>query len=281
MTENLLEADKPAAVSRQAEACGFESVVVPADLNSPAFPSSLAAASKASQKIKFLLQCDTKLVPKRNLLRQISTILGLQTGRMAVYWPIDQDAKLFPTTAGTEEYDSSVRAFLCDCSALPSPRPEIFVEGVSAEAVELAIKFADCLWLKPKRADQLYSDALPVLHMGKEVGLRALLIARETAEEAHAVAAELLPDGQSKDSEICLWAGAPSQQCPDGVALVGSFAKITEALMRYKANGISQFLFSGSLDQMAHFTAGILPAVRKLEANSSHGEVAEMTGARR
>lgn len=276
MTENLLEADMLDAVSRQAEECGFESVVVRADLNSQAFLVSLAAANKTSRKIKFLLQCNTKLVPKRNLLQQVNTLTGLQAGRVAIYLPIDQDGNPFCAEgASPEEYDSSVRDFLHECSTLPEPRPEIFVEGDSAEAAELAIKFADCLWLKPKRPEQLYSDALPVLHMGKEVGLRALLIARETAEEARAIAAELLPSGECKDTESCIWTGAPSLQYQDGLAMAGSYVEVAEALMRYKANGVSQFLFSGPPDQqLAHFAAGILPAVRRLEANGSRGEVA-------
>ena len=48
---------------------------------------------------------------------------------------------------------------------------EIDVEGDSAEAAFLAIKNADCLWRSPGRPDQVYADALPVLHFGKDVGL--------------------------------------------------------------------------------------------------------------
>jgi alkanesulfonate monooxygenase SsuD/methylene tetrahydromethanopterin reductase-like flavin-dependent oxidoreductase (luciferase family) len=275
--ENLLEADKLTAVSQHAEECGFESVVVPAALFSEKLLIPFAIVSKATKKIKFLAKCEFGSVPKRDLMQQISKILELAAAQAAIYLPFDRVGKSFCAEGATaEEYYSSIHEFLREYNLLPKPRPEIFVEGASAEAAELAIKFADCLWLLPKRAEQIYSDALPVLHMGKEVGLHASLIARETAEEAHSVAAKLLPDGQTKDRESpesgsCLSVGTPSQYCPDGIAFAGSFKEVAEALMSYKEKGISQFLFSGSPDQpeMAYFARGVLPIVRRLEARAA------------
>lgn len=278
LTESLLEADKLTAVSQHAEKCGFESVVVQIPLASETFRTTVAAAGKATQKIKFLVRYEADQVPKRNFPKQISLVVELLAGRVAIYLPFDQNGRpLCEEDTKAEEYYSSICEFLCECRALPEPRPEIFVEGVSAEAEELAIKFADCLWLKPKRPEQIYSDALPVLHMGKEVGLRTELITRETTEEAHAVAADLFPDGRSKvgntsEGGVCLWAGTPSQQCSAEIVLAGSFAEVAGALMRYKEKGVSQFLFSGQPEQqvMTHFAAGILPLVRRLEANGNH-----------
>jgi hypothetical protein len=246
--------------------------VVPAALFSENLLNPFIAASKATEKIKFLAKCELR-VPKRNFMLQINTIVELLAARMAIYLPFDYVAAC-AEGADAREYYSCIHEFLGECQ-LPEPRPEIFVEGTSAEAAELAIKFADCLWLLPKRAEQIYSDALPVLHMGKEVGLRALLIARETRDEARAVAAKISSHDRSEDRESaddsCLWAGTPNLHCPDGVAFAGSFEEVAEALMRYKEKGISQFLFSGSPDQieMRYFATGVLPIVRRFEAQAA------------
>jgi hypothetical protein len=50
---------------------------------------------------------------------------------------------------------------------------DIFIEGDSAEAAVLAIKHADCLILSPRSPEQMYADALPILHLGKQVGVHA------------------------------------------------------------------------------------------------------------
>lgn len=274
--ENLLEAGKLVAESRYAEECSFESIAVQAGLLSETFLTSLIEASRATKKIKFLVRCEANPVPKWNYLQQIRVIPDLSAARVNIYLPFDQDGSALCPSSNVEAYDSSIREFLRECSALSDPRPEIFVEGVSAEAAELAIKFADCLWLKPKRAEQIYSDALPALHMGKEVGLHTILIARETTEKAHAVAAKLLPDGSNRGRESedgsCIWEGTLSPQCPDGIALAGSFVEIAETLMRYKEKGISQFLFGAPQGEpvMTYFAAGVLPIVRKLEADGVH-----------
>lgn len=58
---------------------------------------------------------------------------------------------------------------------------EIFIEGDSAEAAVLAVKHADCLILSPRSPEQMYADALPVLHLGKQVGVHAPFDAEASA----------------------------------------------------------------------------------------------------
>ena len=48
---------------------------------------------------------------------------------------------------------------------------EIDIEGNTAEAAFLAIKHGDVLWLRPDAPRQVYADALPVMHFGKQVGI--------------------------------------------------------------------------------------------------------------
>jgi len=153
-----------------------------------------------------------------------------------------------------------------------SEAPEIHVEGQSAEAAFFAIKHADCLWRLPSRPNQVYADALPVLHFGKEVGLVSSIVARATRQEALDAAATLLPAfTDSLDDATCwitpyLWTGASQGR----VTMLGSFEELAEAIYGFKQKGISQFLFRGWADtrEMNYFGNGVLPLVRELERES-------------
>jgi alkanesulfonate monooxygenase len=150
-----------------------------------------------------------------------------------------------------------------------SEAPEIHVEGQTAEAAFFAIKHADCLWRLPSRPNQVYADALPVLHFGKETGLVSSIIARATRQEALDAAAILLPEFRDSVDDPAswitpyLWTGG----VPGRVTMLGSFEELAEAIYGFKQNGISQFLFRGWPDggEMAHFGNGVLPLVRKFE----------------
>jgi alkanesulfonate monooxygenase SsuD/methylene tetrahydromethanopterin reductase-like flavin-dependent oxidoreductase (luciferase family) len=126
-----------------------------------------------------------------------------------------------------------------------SERPEIHVEGETAQAAFLAIQRADCLWRLPGRPEQIYADALPVLHFGKEVGLVSSIIARATRQEALEAAALQ----------------------PESTAMIGSFEEVAEAVHGFKRKSISQFLFHGwpSRQELLYFGSGVLPLVRALE----------------
>jgi alkanesulfonate monooxygenase SsuD/methylene tetrahydromethanopterin reductase-like flavin-dependent oxidoreductase (luciferase family) len=126
---------------------------------------------------------------------------------------------------------------------------EIHVEGDSAEAAWLTILHADCLFRSAGRPDQAYADALPVLHLGKEVGLKASVIARRTRGEA--IHAADLPEA------------------PD--VLAGSFEEVAAMLLAYRQRGISHFLIRGRAghDDLTAFGSGVLPLLRELERGSA------------
>ncbi len=130
------------------------------------------------------------------------------------------------------------------------PGAGIAVEGDSADAAWIAIKHADCLFRRADRLDQTYADALPVLHLGREVGLTAHLIARRTREEAVEAAGDLFE--------------------ADGV-LTGSYQGIAEAVMAYRRKGITQFLLRGRAghDDLTPLAEGVLPRVREWEEGRS------------
>jgi alkanesulfonate monooxygenase len=64
-----------------------------------------------------------------------------------------------------------------------------------------------------------------------------------------------------------LWTGAVPYMGPPSVALVGSYDEVTEAMMSYKAAGISQFLFLGwpDFEEMQIFAREVAPRVRERE----------------
>jgi alkanesulfonate monooxygenase len=64
-----------------------------------------------------------------------------------------------------------------------------------------------------------------------------------------------------------LWTGAVPYLGAPSIALVGSFEEIADAIMTYKNNGITQFLFMGwpDLEEMEYFGSGVLPLIRARE----------------
>lgn len=159
--------------------------------------------------------------------------------------------------------------------------PEMRVEGNSAEAAFPAIKQADCLWRLPDRPDQVYADALPVLHFGKEVGLVSSDIARTTRPEALEAAKSLLAvdsverwDDPSAWITPYLWSGVVPGCAAKTVFMIGSFEEVAQAIFGFKKKVISQFLFRRYPDneEMTYFGTGVLPFIRALEAGRSPGE---------
>ena len=171
-------------------------------------------------------------------------------------------------------------AFLANCrGTIRSIRNAGIRCRETAGAAFLAIKQADCLWRLPNRVNQVYADALPVLHFGKEVGLASAVIARETRPEALDAAAYLLPEHAVEhldDPAVWitphLWTGTVPGRSGKTAALVGSFEEIASSIVEFKRNGISQFLVRGvpgwqgpDRQEMACFGTRVMPLVRAME----------------
>jgi alkanesulfonate monooxygenase len=173
--------------------------------------------------------------------------------------------------------------------------PEIFVGGNSSEAEEIVIRHADCLWRFPDVVPVVEAAATRVTAAGKETGLIVSVIARPTHEEAVAEADALIAALDETVKQVheqaaartdsvasrtvyglareaawltpTLWTGAVPYMGPPSVALVGSYDEVTEAMMSYKAAGISQFLFLGwpDFEEMQIFAREVAPRVRERE----------------
>jgi alkanesulfonate monooxygenase len=178
--------------------------------------------------------------------------------------------------------------------------PEIFLGGNSELAERLAARYADCLWRLPDRPEVLRPRVAPLVAGGTEVGLLISLIVRPThaqaVEAANAMLAELggqprrtheefakksdsvafrstyqlAEQGDSDWLTPTLWAGAVPYMGAPAMALVGDPEEVAEALLAYKAVGITQFLFMGwpDFDEMTIFSRDVLPLVRARERAS-------------
>jgi len=171
----------------------------------------------------------------------------------------------------------SVTEFIANCRKLfqESHTPQFDVEGTSSEAAFLAIKQADCLWRCPDRPNQVYADALPVLHFGREVGLVSFVVARETRAEALEFAATLLSGDcvERLANPACwitsdLWTGTLRGCEEERVLLLGSFEQVAHAIYGFKKSGISQFLIREGPCQkeMTYFGERVLPLIRAIES---------------
>jgi alkanesulfonate monooxygenase len=187
---------------------------------------------------------------------------------------------------------------------LPTPfhmngasRPEIYLGGNSEQSAALAIRHADCLWRFAEPPESLAPVVSEVTRTGTEVGVLVSLVVRSTREEAVQSAYQMLGQlgAQSRETQRrfeqntdsvafqstfalarnsvgdwasdYLWTGAVPYLGAPAIALVGSSDEIAQALMDYKAIGISQFLFTGwpDLEEMTWFGREVLPRVRAME----------------
>jgi alkanesulfonate monooxygenase len=255
---------------RSAEAMGVESVHVPvAGSLSNALALALAAGAETA-RVRFRIGWDAAGVLASLFGHEMKTACAALPRRL-----------IFHLSFGTEETAldgcfAQAADFLANCRGLfdESMAPAFDVEGDTADAAFLAIKQADCLWRLPSRGNQVYADALPVLHFGKEVGLLGAVMAGPTRQEALETAANRLPEHAVEcmdDPAVWitpqLWRGTVPGWGRKTAALVGSFEEIARAILEFKKNGISQFLVRGSGDwqDMICFGARVMPIIRAIE----------------
>ena len=178
--------------------------------------------------------------------------------------------------SGNQERLDAAREFVTNLQSLfpGGDAPRFDVEGQSAEAAFLAIQRGDCLWRMPDVPDQVYADALPVLHFGKHVGMTAYVIARENYEQAHAVALDLLPGPCAEHWQDSKAWRAPHIWSSEGLAgqgtaaIVGSYDEVANVLQSFKACGIMQVLLRELRwgHEFGRFTEEVLPRLRLFES---------------
>lgn len=180
-------------------------------------------------------------------------------------------------------------------------RPEIYIGGASAVAQQTALALGDC-WLRyGDTPEGLAKASRPLVEGGCRVGTRMHVLARPTREEAVAELADLVatPNAEHKewvrqalnttDSEAVtssyklansavdewlspyIWTGAVAYRGGPALCIVGSYEEVAQYIYRYKAAGVSEFIFSGwpTRDEMRNFFTHVAPLIRRLEAEES------------
>ena len=249
----------------EAENAGLESIHVPAAGSLTDALALAVAAGAETPRIRFRVGWDAASV--------LATLTGLE---LIKTWESLKGRIIIHMILGNSETrvnDDAARAadFLDNCRQLfpNGPVPGFDVEGETAEAAVLAIKHGDCLWRLPGRQQQVYADALPVLHFGKDVGLHCAAIARETREQALEAAACLSIQLEDKASWITssLWIGKLAGWSDPIAVFAGTFEEVARELFVFKKNSIYQFLIRSWHDnkELSNFCARVIPLVRALE----------------
>jgi alkanesulfonate monooxygenase len=175
-------------------------------------------------------------------------------------------------------------------------RPEIYLGGGSEAGREVARRHADCWLTLGRPPGEVAVDAAPLVAAGLAIGVRFSLVLRPRREEAVRDAYALAGGGDpewvrrvfvagSRSAGIgatvaraaerdgawfppCGWRGLVPGHGPSAVALVGSPRDVADALLDYRAAGVSEVILSGwpSIETLETFGREVLPRVREREA---------------
>jgi alkanesulfonate monooxygenase len=311
------------AFCREAEQCGIESLLMAFGFTRPDPFAWSAALGTQTEHINFLIAIRSGISSPTYFVQQVNTLSVITGGRIFInivagrvpgehryygdFLPHDQRYERTDEFwqichalwrddrpvdfAGTHYQVEGARVNTPFSSDLG--RPEIYLGGNSRQAMDLAIRHADCLFTFPDTPERLAQRIRPVLASGTQVGLLVSMIAGPTRDDALAQARTVVESAGEQarrvhqeargrldsvgftsvydmaDSSVWptpyLWTGAVPYLGPPAVALVGSAGDMTRAIGEYRDIGVTQFLFTGfpDLEQMRFFGSEILPMLRE------------------
>lgn len=307
------------AFCREAERCGIESLLMAFGYTRPDPFCWSAALGTRTEHINFLIAIRSGISSPTYFVQQVNTLSVITGGRVFInivagrapgehrYYGdfLPHDERYARTDEfwqichglwrGDKPVDFTGTHYRVEEARVNTPfaselgRPEIFLGGSSPQAIDLAIRHADCLLTFPDSPGRLATRIRPVLASGTRVGLMVSLIAGRTRDEALERARALVESAgeQAKrvhddvrsrldsvgftsiydmaDSDAWpapyLWTGAVPYLGAPAIALVGSADDIVTAIGEYREVGVTQFLFTGhpDLEQMRMFGTEILP----------------------
>ncbi|GGD05584.1 LLM class flavin-dependent oxidoreductase [Nocardioides daphniae] len=315
-------------IARSAEQLGFEAALTPTGAWCEDAWVSTAMLSSLSERLKFLVAFRPGLVAPFLGAQMGGTFQNLSGGRLAVNVVVggeDHEQRMFGDFSTKDERYESAGEFLHIVRALwagetvnftgkhhsvenatlhqiPSPVPEVYFGGSSPAAGDVAAKYADVYltWGEPPAAVREKVDWIKKLaaNEGRQLkyGIRLHSIARDTSEEAWAVARRMLNGiseeqiatiqaglarsasvGQKRMLELNkgskehlevhpnLWAGIGLVRGGAGTAMVGSHAEVADLVEQYVDAGITEFVMSGypHLEESYHFGEGVLPELTR------------------
>jgi alkanesulfonate monooxygenase len=278
-------------------------------------PSSIAPAWAAHSAATFQRMTGNRLIVNvvtgGNPAEQRS--IGDFLPHDARYARTDEFLEIFDRCFGDAPFDFEGEHFKVEQASLliEAEKPPVYFGGASPAAVQVAARHADCYLMWGERRDQLIERiaairAAAAAH-GRTVrpGLRLLIIARDTSDEAWAVADRLLASmdeatmqqardtfasmdsvGQARmtallentslttrDLEIepRLWAGPALVRDGAGTAVVGDYDEVAEKLADYIDIGFEEFILSGypHLEEAYRVGEEVVPRVRRLRPEAA------------
>ena len=315
-------------VARSAEQLGFEAALTPTGAWCEDAWVTTAMLSQVSDRLKFLVAFRPGLMAPFLGAQMAGTFANLSGGRLAVNVVVggeDHEQRMFGDFSTKEERYESAGEFLHIVRALwagetvtfngkhhsvdnatlnqvPTETPQVYFGGSSPIAGEIAAKYSDVYltWGEPPAAVKEKIEWIKGLaeKEGRELkfGIRLHSIARDTSEEAWAVANRLLRGiseeqiakiqaglarsasvGQQRMLELNkgskdhlevhpnLWAGIGLVRGGAGTAMVGSHSEIADLVEQYREVGITEFVMSGypHLEEAYHFGEGVLPELAR------------------
>lgn len=311
---------------REAEMHGIDSLLVDFGIDKADSIVLSTALGMATSKIRFLIAYRSGLLAPTSFVQQLNTLSALIDGRISLNivagsTPEEQRAygdylEHDDRWARTDEFltiargiwndgaiDFDGKYYRCERARMRTPftasdgrrAPEIYVGGSSEGARAVAAKHASCLLMPADAPSRIATQVAPVLRSGVEAGLRSMVFARRTRDEAIEAARHFRDYGPARvhgklssivertDSRMLrtaferasdewltpwLWTGAVETQGPMAIAIVGSYDEVANALLEYHAAGITQFILSGwpKREEMQIFGSEVLGRVRNREA---------------
>jgi hypothetical protein len=223
---------------QEAERLGIDSIHIPV---SDSLSDALALAAStgiATKRIGFRIGWGVDGVLGSLRGRDLLEASRVLPGRLIIHMSFDDHTP--------PERCAAAREFIVNCQVYfgTAETPRFDVEGESAEAAFLGIQYGGCLWRRPHRANQVYADALPVLHLGKESGLVSFVVTRESRQLALEAAAKLAMKRELDEAgnwiTRSLWRGR-GQNGEQLTALIGAAEEIVAAIDEFGKAGISHF----------------------------------------
>ena len=323
--------DTHAAFCREAERCGIDSLLMAFGFTRPDPFTWSAALGSRTEKINFLTAIRSGVCSPTLFVQQVNTLSVITGGRVyinivagrapgehAYYGDFLSHDERYERTdefwrichalwRADGPVDFTGRHYRVEGARINTPflsadrdRPRIYLGGNSEQAIQLAVRHADCLLTFPDAPKVLAERIRPVLDSGTKVGLLVSMIAKPTRDEALDAAAELIAKAgdtardvhrnvrggtdsvgfrsmyQMADNDSAwvtryLWTGAVPYLGAPAISLVGSADDMVEAIFEYRDAGVTEFLFTGfpDLEQMRFFAAEVLPRVRERERESA------------
>lgn len=226
-----------------AQPAGFASIEIPARGDFSSAFQSAVTAGESYRRLIFRVAGDLSGMLESLRGREAFEAAEALNGRLIVHFrmPDDDDCRSAGVRAA-QEFLGSLRR-----QGSAHGMPLIEIEGDSTSAAYLAIKWADCLWRTTHRTQRVFADALPILHLGKHVGLCLRMIAAPATKEATDVAASAI----SSPEEL----------------MIASDQEFASSILEYRDAGISQFLISDvdGTDAPRHFARHVLPLIQASE----------------